>query len=795
MNEYEQFLNGKRITIKPSGFDVAIDDISPMLFDFQRDIVCWALRKGKAALFEDCGLGKTPQQLEWARLVHERTNQPVLIFAPLAVANQTQQEGVKFGIPVNICATQDDVINGINITNYQKLHHFTADGWGGIVLDESSILKSYDGKTRKLLNAFASNIPYRLCCTATPAPNDLIELTNHAEFLDIMSGKEIIALFFTQDGNTTHRWRLKGHAREAYWKWMAQWSVAIRAPSDLGYDDGEFVLPALQMHSKVISGVTPDGFLLPVVAHTLSERRASRRASLNDRVQVAADMVNQSSDPWLIWCDLNKEGNALAKLIPDAIQVAGRHSDDYKKDAMMGFTEGRYRIMITKPSIAGFGMNWQHCHNMAFVGLSDSYEQQYQAIRRCWRFGQTKPVNVHVITADTEGAVVANIQRKEKQAIEMFDNIVKHMSIYADLTTTERLEMTYDEEIATGRDWTMYLGDSIETMRYVEDDSVGFTIFSPPFPGMYTYTNSVHDVGNTTRMDEMIDHFRYLVDKDRLYRVMMPGRVVGIHLMQLTSMKNREGFIGVKDYRGRVIQMMQDEGWIYHGEVTIDKNPQIQAVRNKERALLFKSLATDSSVMRMALADYMIMFRKPGDNPVPIKAGKSMKYNPGGGWISEAEWIRWAHPIWPASQVCRDNGVEYDIADLIPPVWYRYVANPEKGSIEAKNPYGIRETDVLNVKQARETDDERHLCPLQLGVIHRAIKLWSAPGDLVYSPFAGIGSEGYEAIKLGRQFVGGELKRSYWQSACNNLLAAERESGMMTLFDFAQLKIDEEVSD
>jgi hypothetical protein len=760
--DYEKFLQTKQITVKPSGFDVSLDDINPQLFPFQRDIVKWALKKGKSALFEDCGLGKTPQQLEWARLVHEHTDKPVLIFAPLAVANQTQQEGKKFNVPVNICATQNDVIDGVNITNYQKLHHFSADGWGGIVLDESSILKGIDGKTRKLLNEFAITIPYRLCCTATPSPNDLTELTRHAEFLGIMGEKEIKSLFFVNDAQMVQSWRLKGHARDKFWEWMSEWSVALRTPSDLGYDDNGFILPPLEMHSHVVSGVVPEGFLLPVTARTMSERRASRRASMDDRVAIAAEMVNNSDEAWLLWCDLNKESEALKKAIPDAVEVAGRHSDEHKKDAMMGFTEGRYRVIVTKPSIAGFGMNWQHCHNMAFVGLSDSYEQQYQAIRRCWRFGQTSPVNVHVVTADTEGEVVANIKRKEKIAIEMYENVVKHMSVKSDLNqATERFEMNYELDVERGDDWTLYLGDSVETIEHVEDDSIGLSIFSPPFPGMYVYTNSIHDMGNVKDNEEMIEQFAFLSRK--ILVKTMPGRTCAIHLTQGTAQLGRDGYVGIKDFRGQVIRMMEDEGWIYYGEATIDKNPQVKAVRTKDHGLMFKTLAKDSSKMHMALADYLIQFIKPGTNPEPIKAGISEKYDSPNGWLTNEEWILWARPVWYGSDF-----------------------QPE-GAIDQ----GIRETDTLTVKQARETDDERHLAPLQLGVIHRAIKLWSAPGDLIYSPFAGIGSEGYEAIKLGRRFVGGELKRSYWQSAVKNLQNAERDKGVITLFDFARTKAKE----
>jgi hypothetical protein len=786
MMEYNEYLDNKRLTVSESGFSIDNDKINPMLFDWQRDIVKWALRRGKAALFEDCGLGKTPQQLEWARLVSEHTNKPVIIFAPLAVAAQTQREGVKFGVDVTVCESQFDVTPGVNITNYEKMHHFQPDCYGGIVLDESSILKAYDGKTRKRLSAFAKNIPFRLACTATPAPNDLIELTNHAEFLEIMTGKEIIALFFTQDGNTTHSWRLKGHARREFWRWMSQWSVAIRRPSDLGYDDCGFNLPNLNIVDHKLPGVILDGYLLPVKARTLSDERKARKETLELRVDMVRKLVDDDK-PSLVWCDYNYESAALAAAIPDAVEIKGSDSDEHKKQSMIDFTDGKIRVLVTKPSIAGFGMNWQHCNRQVFIGVSHSYERFYQAVRRSWRFGQERDVDIHVLYSQNEGGVVENLRRKEKQAQDMYDNIVKHMSIESELNKQGRLEMVHEEDIKTGQDWTLYLGDSIETMRHIEDNSVGFSIFSPPFPGMYVYNNSVRDVGNSEHINQMIEHFRFLIDKDHLLRVMMPGRVVGIHLMQLTAMKNRDGHIGIKDYRGAVIQMMIDEGWIFHGEVTIDKNPQIQATRNKERALLFKSLATDSSVMRMALADYMILFRKPGDNPKKIKAGISEKYNAGGGWISEAEWIRWAHPIWPASEVCRENGVEYDVADLIPPVWYRYTRDAEKGSIQVPNPYGISETDVLNVKQARETDDERHLCPLQLGVISRAIKLWSAPGDVVYSPFAGVGSEGYEAIKLGRQFIGGELKRSYFESAARNIQDAAREKNQMTLFDFGMV--------
>ena len=745
--KYEEFLQSKMISTESVGFEP--EELNPMLFPFQRDIVRWAVRKGRAAIFADCGLGKSPMQLDWAKQICERTGGDVLILAPLAVSKQTIREGKKFGVEVHSCRSGDEVKPGINITNYEMLHKFEPQQFAGIVLDESSILKSYGGKYRQDITEFAASINFRLACTATPAPNDLIEIINHAEFLEVMRGKEIIALYFAQDGNTTHKWRLKGHAKKGFWKWVTTWCVALRKPSDLGYEDGDFILPSLTIHEHITEAKAPEGHLFVVEAQTLDERRKARRASVEERVQQAADIANSDNEQWLVWCDLNYESSMLTKAISGAVEVKGSDDRDHKESSMLGFSDGSVRVLVTKPSIAGHGMNWQNCHRMIFVGLSDSFEQYYQAVRRCWRFGQTQPVQVHVILSEAEGAVKANIQRKESEARIMFDEIVKNMDVH-DIVSSNRQEENYSEDVATGKNWTLYRGDSYHLMDRIETDSVGLTVFSPPFPGMYAYSNSVHDLGNTTHINQMIDHFRYFVGEDKLLRIVKPGRMCCIHLMQLTAMKSRDGYIGVKDYRGRTIEMMEQAGWVYAGEVTIDKNPQIQATRNKERGLLFKTLATDSSKMRMALADYLIYFRKPGENPEPIHAGISKRYNDGGGWITEKEWIEWAAPV-----------------------WYRQTKDI---------PGGIRETDVLNVKQAKETDDERHLCPLQLGVIERAIKLWSAPGDTVFSPFTGIGSEGYMALKLGRKFLGCELKESYFLQAVRNLESVKRDAAQPSLF-------------
>ena len=442
--DYETFLESKRERVNPVGFDVQPCDMNQQLFVWQSAIVRWALQRGRAALFEDCGLGKTAQQLEWARHVVMHTGKAVLILAPLAVSDQTVREGAKFGIDVVRCRDGRDVRPvAVNVTNYERLDKFKPSDFAGIVLDESSILKSYDGKTRKQITDFAKGIEYRLCCTATPAPNDLIELCNHAEFLDIMSGKEILALFFRQDGNTTHAWRLKGHARESFWQWMAEWSVAIRRPSDVGYSDDGYILPPLAMHEEAVVNDRHDGWLFAVEAKTLSERRASRRDTLEKRVARAAQLCNESIEQWIVWCDLNAEGDAIAASIPDCIQVKGTDTNDHKEKTLNDFATGKLRVLVSKPSIAGFGMNFQSCHNVIFLGLSDSFESFYQAIRRCWRFGQKSQVECYVICSDSDGAVVENIKRKDRQAQDMFAEIVRHYAPRMSIGSTRRKEMDY----------------------------------------------------------------------------------------------------------------------------------------------------------------------------------------------------------------------------------------------------------------------------------------------------------------------------------------------------------------
>ena len=433
---YDDFLAQKAIIDPPTGLD-EIPQLPDCLFDFQADIVRWALRRGRAALFAGTGLGKTLMALAWARAIHEATGHDVLILTPLAVAAQFVREGEKFGIPVKQCKFGREVEPGVTVTNYEKLAHFDLSRFGGVVLDESSILKSYDGKTRTMLIAACQSIPFRLAATATPSPNDYMELGNHSEFLGVASYTDMLATFFTHDSSDTQKWRLKGYAEGAFWRWMCSWSVMLRNPSDLGYPSGGFDLPPLNQHQHTVAvEYAPSietGLLFPVEARTMSERISTRRDTAAERVVQAAS-ITPTDRPMVWWCNLNTESDGLARTIPGAVEVRGSDSEEAKERKLIDFSEGRIRVLITKPSICGFGMNWQHCADTGFVGLNDSFEQVFQAIRRFWRFGQTKPVNVHFIAAETEGAVVLNIRRKEADAERMARAMVQHM---ADLTSDE----------------------------------------------------------------------------------------------------------------------------------------------------------------------------------------------------------------------------------------------------------------------------------------------------------------------------------------------------------------------
>lgn len=440
---YKEFLKTKEFNISNIGFDIELSDINKKLFDFQKVIVKWALKKGKSACFADTGLGKTFMQLEWANQVFKKENKPIIILAPLAVSNQTVEEGKKLDIEVNLCEKMSDVKNGINITNYEKLHKFTVKDFIGVVIDESSCLKHFASKYRTMIIDTFRNTKYKLACTATPAPNDYMELGNHAEFLNIMTRVEMLSMFFINDTRDTGSWRLKGHIKNnMFWKWLSSWSIMITKPSDLGFDDSKFVLPKLNYIEHIIkSRVKPNGVFFHTLARDLNDRRKIRKETIDQRCEKAADITNNNDESFVVWCGLNDESKLLSKLINNSVAVYGSQDNELKAKLMLDFAKGKISRIITKSKISGFGMNWQICNNAIFVGLNDSWESLYQAIRRIWKFGQKKETNIHIIIEEREGSVLDILKRKDSQAKKMHENMAKHMAEY----TKKEIEHTTKE--------------------------------------------------------------------------------------------------------------------------------------------------------------------------------------------------------------------------------------------------------------------------------------------------------------------------------------------------------------
>lgn len=723
---YSEFLISKAQYDKPSGFDLSWP-LSEKLFPFQAAIVRWCLKRGRAAVFADTGLGKSFIQSAWAEAVHQYTGNRVLIVAPLCVAQQTVREAEKLGITIKY-AREFSKETGIYITNYEMIENFREgienNFFDGVVLDESSIIKHQDGKTRAQIIDLCSKIPFRLSCTATPSPNDFMELGSQAEFLGVMTQVEMLSMFFIHDSAETSKWRLKGHGKDRFWEWLSTWSIFIKKPSDIGFSAENYNLPELkiEMHSIGERLATNEEIF------GIQARQQIKRETVNERVAACADLVNLSVGPFVVWCHRNDESEKLAQLIPDAVEIKGSDKLEKKEKALLDFADGRVRVLITKPKIAGFGLNWQHCNQMAFVGLSDSYEQIYQAIRRCWRFGQTRPVTVTMIAHAAEGPVLENIQRKEKQADEMATSLIEHMRAFQEREVKQlsRQVSEYKLDSSTGKNFTVFHGDCVEVARTIESDTIDYSIFSPPFASLYTYSNSDRDMGNSKNYHDFWIHFGFLIDE--LIRIMRPGRNISVHCMNLTTSKQRDGVIGIRDFRGDVIREFQKRGFIYHSEVCIWKDPVVAMQRTKALGLLWKQIKKDSAMNRQGLPDYVVTFRKPGVNAKPIcHTAEEFPVD---------KWQHYASPVW----------------------------------------FDIKQSNTLNGRIARDKNDERHIAPLQLDLIERCIDLWSAKDDLIFSPFTGVGSEGVISLKMNRRFIGSELKKSYFDIASKFLHECETSS-------------------
>lgn len=741
MSKYSEFLKSKKYKVSDCGTE-SIINIHSKLFQWQKDIVKWACRKGRCAIFLDTGLGKTFIQLEWARLLNQNT----LIIAPLSVARQTVRLAKLIDVDVRYIRNQSEITNDhkLWITNYDMAEHFDYSKFGSVVLDESSILKSIGGKTRQILTELCTTVKYKLCCTATPAPNDYIELGNHTEFLGICKQSEMLAMFFinankehtivigdkiyrkkgTNKGGT--EWRLKHHAENHFFEWLASWAITMTKPSDIGYDDDGFILPPLNITPLVIhSEYKPADQLFFTNLHGITDRVKVRKSTLNGKIDKLKEIIN-NDEQWIIWCGLDNESKEASNLLSNAVEVKGADSLEYKIKALEDFQDGNTKILITKPKIAGFGMNFQNAHNMVFLGLNDSWETYYQCIRREWRYGQDKPVNVYLIIHDVEMEILKNIQRKDAMAKRLISNLVSQVKNYErlELNMESQLETEYTTRDDSGKNWTAMLGDSCEMLVDIKENSIDLSVYSPPFADLFTYTSSERDLGNSRDWSEFFDHYKFIIRE--VLRVTKPGRLTCVHTSDIPAMAQRDGYIGLRDFPGEVIRAYEKGGWIFTGRAFVQKNPQAQAIRVKSKALLFVQLRKDSSDSRPALVDQILLFKKPGDNLVPVKPVENKE-------LDNETWIEWANGIW----------------------------------------LGIHETETLQYSIARGKDDEKHICPLQLGTIERCIKLYSNPGETVLTPFGGIGSEAYMAVKLGRKATLIELKPEYYKVAVNNLKQAE----------------------
>ena len=731
--DYQEFLQRKQKVHVQSGFECDDSLLNNNLFEFQSFIVKRALKAGKYAIFADCGLGKSLMQMEFAHQVTVKIQKPSLILAPLAVVGQTIKEGEKFGI--NVCKYDtftSPCINeiGVFISNYEQLENIDCSVFGCIVLDESSILKNFEGAIKnKIVDSFKLT-PYKLACTATPSPNDPMELGNHSEFLDVMGRNEMLAMYFVHDGGETAKWRLKGHATKLFYQFVGTWAIMLNKPQDIGFSMNGYNLPSLNLIEKQIAtSQRENGRLFNDAAISATNFNQELRITKIDRLDEVVGIINSKpTENFIIWIKQNEEGELLKKLLPEAIEVKGSDSDEWKKDKLLGFANNEFRILITKTKIASFGLNYQNCRNQIFASLDFSFEGLYQAIRRSYRFGQKQEVNIFLITTDTMANVKQAIDTKQKQFEIMQDEMSK--AINANLNNQLMQNASYDVETVVNENYTIKRGDCVELIKSVKDESIGLTIFSPPFAELYTYSSHLEDMGNSKDYNEFLTQFGFLVNQ--LHRVMMQGRNVAVHCMDLPIQKGKEGFIGLRDFSGMILQAFSNAGFIYHSRVTIWKDPVVEMQRTKALGLLHKQVKKDSTMSRVGIPDYVMIFRKDGDRTSPVTNTN----------LPVDLWQKYASPVW------------MDIN------------------------YG---NTLQDYRDGRDGNDEKHICPLQLDTIERLVHLYSNKGDTILEPFMGIGSVPFKSIQLGRKAIGFELKESYFDLAKKNLDTVIESKKQLTL--------------
>jgi superfamily II DNA or RNA helicase len=725
----------------------ALSEHAPHLHDYQRFAVTFAVARQRSAAFLECGLGKTSIALAFVE--HVRAGRPAIICAPLAALHEFENERAKFypDVPLHLLPTSEVDAwladpSGVALVTH---HAFTRDrdlsGVAAFVLDESSILKSGDGAIALSLTRSVRPVPYRLALSATPAPNDPTEYAQHAVFLGYMrSDAEFRARFFVRDGKD---WRVKGHAKEALPQWLARFALWMRDPAVYGMPckalpEGEPPLREIDL-AAVEHGlqVEHDLFGAPAQALTMSQRSSIRNNLYSDDER-AARVVDLCAGPTIVWAIRNEHADNLEKAIRAAgrrvAQIAGTTPDEERVEIVRKFQAGELDVLVSKPKVIGHGVNLQRAERMIFAGYDESYEALHQAVRRAHRQGRNGELVVFVLVAPEERGVIATLRAKgdrwredsERQEREFARALAGDIQAYQEgLTMTTHVDESERLPDARSDHYWLQHGDSIELMGQMDANSVDMSVYSPPFSSLFTYSSEPADLGNCSDQDTAEFNIGFSHFARALFRVMKPGRVSCLHLSQLIAFRARHGRKGLRDFRGDVVKIMEEAGFHYYGEFVIPKNPQAVAIRTKSERLQFSQFKRDSLESSPALNDYMLQFRKPGKQTEPVLND-----------VSNEEWIRWASGVWD----------------------------------------DIRETDVLQYQQARGEDDEKHICPLQLTVIERCVRLWSNPGEVVFTPFLGIGSEVYTAIRRKRIGWGIELKAEYYRQAIRSAERAVSET-------------------
>lgn len=724
--DYKNFIQSKIKINKEYGFDIKEDLLNNKLFNFQKHIVKIALKKGRYAIFADCGLGKTAMQLEWAYQVMVKTNKPVLILCPLAVAGQTIQEGIKFEVDVKKYTNQKEF--GIYITNYEQLENIDTSIFSGVVLDESSILKNFTGVYKNLIIDKFKGTNFKLACTATPSPNDLNEIGNHSEFLDVMDANDMRMRWFVRDEGMNN-YRLKGHADLDFYGWIASWASVLRKPSDIGFDSDGYELPSLNYYeNKITTDKKDNGKLFNDTSVNATEFNKELRLTIIPRLELVAKIVNESSENFIIWINQNEEEDLLLKLIPDAKAVRGNEPTLNKEKKLLGFANNEFRVLITKKKIAQFGLNFQNCRNQIFAALDFSFEGLYQAIRRSYRFGQKQEVNIYIITTDTMTNVMDSINKKQQEFNKMMNEITKQVN-HKEFT----LKSDYIKRENKSQDYHIFNGDSCEIIKEIPDNSIDLSVFSPPFSTLFTYSDNIRDMGNCESDEQFFQQNEYLLKE--LYRIIKPGRLVCVHTKDLARYKNSSGYSGMWDFTGEYHRAMEKAGFKYHSKITIWIDPVLEMQRTKTQRLLYKQVTSDSSYTGIGMPEYITIFRKwegDEDNWTPITNKTKQNFD-------LDTWQKWASPVW----------------------------------------MDIKRTNVLNnYRGAKEEKDEKHIAPLQLDIIERCIALWSNKNEIVFTPFMGIGSEIFQAVKMNRFGIGIELKESYYDLAVKNINSVSKEQSL-----------------